>query len=99
MGVAKREKCRTVVTRPPKQALDCAGCQRKFRVWFSVCQQNDYILTVLPENAAWVDLFDLFGTCLYFLSKAQGMGKKQLLNVLSEPEFSEAVELMSGFTK
>lgn len=42
---------------------------------------------------------DYLGKWLYFLSRAQGMDQEQLLKTLSGPEFSEAVELMSGFTK
>lgn len=42
---------------------------------------------------------DLLDKWLYFLTKAKGMDAECLLGALPEPEFSEAVDLMSGFSK
>ncbi|MBU0936258.1 MAG: Rpn family recombination-promoting nuclease/putative transposase, partial [Spirochaetes bacterium] len=80
--------------------FQCYDCQSR-----KVLHGDMNVVTVeLPvwqktPEAGLATSLDYLGKWLYFLSKAKGMEQEQLLNTLPEPEFSEAVELMSGFTK
>jgi len=70
-----------------------------------VLHQDQCLVTVeLPVWLKALDAYrdkplDLLDKWLYFLTRAKGSKAEKLFSVLPDPEFEEAVELMSGFTK
>jgi predicted transposase/invertase (TIGR01784 family) len=62
------------------------------------------IVTVeLPVWTRWLkdqksSIIDLEGKWLYFLTRAKGMDEEKLLATLSDPEFTEAMEVIKGYT-